>query len=337
MGGGKAFLAIAGLLFSAACTAGAVESDSTRQWVLGQLNESLSPPRDLDGISSMLFGLTSDRETVERPDTRRVLGEVAKLAGTLQPATLDCSDAVNLHLIAGFLNMAGMTFDSTALSRRVQDCLASVSPYDRGAALYSLCRFDTAVPRDRLTTAMASIEALQQADGSFGSGYGLSHFYTSTHAVFALHACAGDPLAIQMGQDFIRNALPRLWQAGFIDALLQSLLMLRKMEVEIPDEGRYLAYVRSRIKPDGSICCFDRPGCVSDRHATSQLLEFFRVFPAPTDGRVANGTMRRALLFPVLFGGDVAGFATPVRPEPAFLQEMCRVVHHGRVAADHDL
>jgi cell division FtsZ-interacting protein ZapD len=49
--------------------------------------------------------------------------------------------------------------------------------------------------------------------------------------------------------------------------------------VDIPEEDRYLAWLRSRIKPDGSICCFDRPGCVSDPHATSQLLEFFRVFP----------------------------------------------------------
>jgi len=276
---GMVFLVIAGLLFGSACTAGAVQGDLTRQWVLGQLNESLSPPRDLDGISSMLFGLVSDREAAERPETRRVLGEVAKLAGSMDPATLNCSDAVNLHLITGFLNLAGMRFDSTALSERVQDCLASVSPYDKGAALYSLCRFDAAVPRKRLATAMASIEALQQPDGSFGSGYGLSHFYISTHAVFALHACAGDPLAIQMGQDFIRSALPRLRQAGFIDALIQSLLMLRKMEVDIPEEGRYLSYVRSRIKPDGSICCFDRPGCLSDRHATSELLEFFRVFP----------------------------------------------------------
>ena len=172
-----------------------------------------------------------------------------------------------------------MEFDSDALSARVQDCLASVSPYDMASALYSLCRFDAAVPRDRLVTAMASIEALQQADGSFGSGYGLNHFYTSTHAVFALHACDGDPLVIQLGQEFIRNALPRLWQAGFIDALMQSLLMLRNMGVDIPGEARYLAYLRSRIKPDGSICCFDRPGCESDAHATSQLLEFYRVFP----------------------------------------------------------
>ncbi len=281
MGGGKVFLGIAGLLFMSACTAGAVESDLTRQWVLGQLNESLSPPRDLDGISSMLFGLVSDPEAAERPDIRRVLGEVAKLAGSMEPATINCSDAVNLHLIAGFLNLAGMGFDSTALSGRVQECLGSVNPYDKASALYSLCRFDAAVPRELLTASMASIEALQQPDGSFGSGYGLSHFYTSTHAVFALQACAGDPLAIQMGEEFMRSALPRLRQAGFIDALMQSLLMLREMKVKIPEEDRYLAYLRSQVKPDGSICCFDRPGCVSDRHATSQLLEFFRVFPAP--------------------------------------------------------
>jgi hypothetical protein len=277
----KVFLAIAGLLLGAAGTAGAVESDLTRQWVLDRLNDSLSPPLDLDGMSSMLFGLVSDRETAGRSATRQVLDKIARLAGSMEPAKLNCSDAVNLHLIAGFLNLAGIPFDSTALSGRVQDCLGSVNPYDQASALYSLCRFGPAVPRERLALAMASVEALQQPDGSFGSGYGLSHFYTSTHAVFALHACAGDPLAIQMGQDFIRSALPRLYQAGFIDALMQSLLMLREMEVDIPEEGRYLAWLRSRIKPDGSICCFDRPGCVSDRHATSQLLEFFRVFPAP--------------------------------------------------------
>jgi len=277
--GGKMFLAIAGLFFVSACTAGAVENDSTRQWVLDQLSESLAQPRDLDGISSMLFGLVSDREAAERPDTRRVLDKVARLAGSMEPAMLNCSDAVNLHLIAGFVNLAGMTFDTTALSGRVQDCLASVNPYDKASALYSLCRFEPDVPRERLAAAMASVAALQQPDGSFGSGYGLSHFYISTHAVFALHACAGDPLAIQMGQDFIRSALPRLWQAGFIDALMQSLLMLREMEANIPDAERYFAWLRSRIKPDGSICCFDRPGCVSDRHATSQLLEFLRVFP----------------------------------------------------------
>lgn len=274
------FLAIASLLFISACTAGAVESDSTRRWVLDRLNESLPAPRDLDGISSMLFGLVSDREAAGKPETRRVLGEVAKLAGSMEPASLNCSDAVNLHLIAGFLNLAGIPFDSSALSGRVQDCLASVNPYDKASALYSLCRFDADVPREPLAAAMASIEALQQPDGSLGSGYGLSHFYISTHAVFALHACEGDPLAIQMGQEFMRSALPRLYQAGFIDALMQSLLMLREMKVDIPEEDRYLAWLRSRIKPDGSICCFDRPGCVSDPHATSQLLEFFRVFPA---------------------------------------------------------
>jgi hypothetical protein len=275
----KLFLVIAGLLVTSARTAGAVESDPTRKWVLDQLRESLSPPRDLDGISSMLFGLVSDKAEAERPDTRRVLDEVAILAGSVKPAALECSDAVNLHLIAGFLKMAGMTLDSTALSGRVQDCLDAVNPYNLASALYSLCRFDAAVPRERLTAAMASVEALQQPDGSFGSGYGLVHFYISTHAVFALHACKGDPLAVQLGQDFISNTMPQLMQAGFIDALLQSLIMLRKMDVAIVNEGRYVSYLRSKIKEDGSVCCFDRPGCVSDRHATSLLLEFLRMYP----------------------------------------------------------
>lgn len=279
-GGGMVCLAVVGLLVAFVGPAGAADSDATRRWLLGQLQESLAPPQDMDAVSSMLYGLVNDRKGFERPDTRRVLDEVARLVAEREPSARGCSDAVNLHLIAGFLNSAGMTLDARALSVRVQDCLGSVSPYDKASALYSLCRFDPAVPRERLAAAMDAVEALQQADGGFGSDYGLRRFYVSTHAVFALHACGGDVLAIQLGQDYLRSALPWLRQAGFIDALLQSLLMLKAMAVEIPGEAAYLNYVRSRVKADGSICCFDRPGCASDRHATSQLLEFFRVFPA---------------------------------------------------------
>jgi hypothetical protein len=255
-------------------------SDATRHWLLGQLQESLAPPQDMDAIASMLYGLVSDAKTLEGPDTRQVLDETARLAASRKPADLGCSDAVNLHIIAGFLNSAGLALDTRGLSARVQDCLGSVGSYDKASALYSLCRFETNVPRERLIAAMDALEALQQADGSFGSDYGLRHFYISSHAVFALHACGGDALAIQLGQDYLRSALPRLWQSGFLDALMQDLLMLKTMDVEIPGEAAYVNYIRSRVKPDGSICCFDRPGCASDRHATSQLLEFLRVFPA---------------------------------------------------------
>jgi hypothetical protein len=273
-------LIVAGLLMIAIDPADAADSDATRRWLLGQLQESLAPPQDTDAVSSMLYGVVSDRTGLERPETRRVLDEAARLVTAREPATLDCSDAVNVHLVAGFLNSAGLALDTGALATRVLDCLGSVGPYDKASALYSLCRFEPGVPRKRLATALDAIEALQQADGSFGSDYGLRHFYVSSHAVFALHACAGDALAIQLGQDYLRSALPRLWQAGFIDALMQSLLMLKAMEVEIPGEATYLSYIRSRVKADGSICCFDRPGCASDRHATSELLEFFREFPA---------------------------------------------------------
>jgi hypothetical protein len=273
-------LIVAGLLVMVVGPANAVDRDATRRWLLGQLQESLSPPQDTDAVSSMLYGLVSDRKGLDRPDTRRVLDQAAGLVTSREPASLACSDAVNLHLVAGFLNDAGLALDTRGLSARVEDCLGSVSPYDKASALYSLCRFEPGVPRERLSGAMDAMEALQQPDGSFGSDYGLGHFYVSSHAVFALHACGGDSLAIQLGQDYLRSALPRLWQAGFIDALMQSLLMLKVMEVEIPGEAAYLNYIRSRVKADGSICCFDRPGCASDRHATSQLLEFLRVFPA---------------------------------------------------------
>jgi hypothetical protein len=278
---GMLMIVLAGLLVITPATADVRESDATRHWVLGQLHAALAPPRDLDEISSMLYGLVSAREVTEQPDTRQALREVATLVRSLEPAKLACSDSVNLLLITGFLTMAGMPLDSTALSERVLGCLEGVNPYDKASALFSLCRLNAAVPRERLITAMEAIEALQQPDGSFGSGYGLVHFYISTHAVFALHACKGDPLAIQLGQDFISNGMPRLMQAGFIDALLQSLLMLGKMGVAIADEGRYVSYLRSRIKEDGSVCCFDRPGCLSDRHATSLLLEFLKTYPDP--------------------------------------------------------
>jgi len=59
---------------------------------------------------------------------------------------------------------------------------------------------------------------------------------------------------------------------------LESLIMLRKMGVVIPNEKRYADYLRSRIKDNGSICFFDRPACRSDVHATSLLLEFLQEF-----------------------------------------------------------
>ena len=124
----------------------------------------------------------------------------------------------------------------------------------------------------------ASLEALQQADGSFGWYHGLQRYYLTSHAVFALHRCNGSPHVLRRGQVYLRNALPAMAQVGFLDGLLESLIMLRKMAVKIPDERRYSDYLRSRIKDDGSICFFDRPACRSDVHATSLLLEFLREF-----------------------------------------------------------
>jgi len=253
--------------------------DATRVWVLEQLHEALSPPQDLSRISSMLFGLVSDRGVAEQPATRNALAELETFLRTVDQRTLGCGELVNLRFISSFLDMAGLAFDAGPLDEQLYQCLGEMNVFDRACALFSLCRFPSeSVPGEKLSPAVKSIEDLQRADGSFGLSYGLQRYYFTTHAVFALHACNANADAVRRGQVFLRNGLPVIKQAGFLDGLLESLLMLRKMAVEIPNERSYTDYLRSKIKANGSICFFDRPACRSDVHATSLLLEFLREF-----------------------------------------------------------
>jgi len=253
---------------------------ATRQWVLKQLNEAMSPPRDLDQVASMIYGLVSDRWMAAQPDTRQALAELASRVRDLDPAALDCEHLVNLRFIGSFINMAGIGFATGQLDGPVQACLGTMDPFNRASALFVLCSFPAHdLPGEALAGALASIEALQQADGGFGAYPGLRRYYVSTHAVLALHSCGGNPDVVRRGQRYLQNGLPRMLQAGFIDGLLESLVMLRKMGVSIADETRYSGYLRSRIRRDGSICYFDRPGCTPDVHATSLLLEFLQEFP----------------------------------------------------------
>jgi hypothetical protein len=254
-------------------------TDATRKWVLEQLHEAVSPPRDLSRISSMLYGLVSDRRVAEQPDTRKALAELDTRVRALDQQAMGCGDLVSLRFISSFLDMAEIPFDTGGLDKRLYECLSEMNPFDRACALFSLCRFPSdSAPREKLSQAVKSIEDLQQADGSFGSYYGLQRYYLTTHAVFALHSCNGTPDVVRRGQVYLRNGLPGIKQAGFLDGLLESLLMLRKMGVEIPNQRHYTDYLRSRIKENGSICFFDRPACRSDGHATSLLLEFLREF-----------------------------------------------------------
>jgi hypothetical protein len=273
-------LVIGGWLFvypaSAVAQAG---DDATRQWVLEQLHETLSTTRDMSQITSMLYGLVSDRITAQQPETRKVLTEVERYARTPDLSTLDCGEQVNLRLIANFLNMAGMAFDTVALDERLYHCLGKMNVFDTACALFSLCSYPSgSVTQEVISQSVKTIEGLQQADGSFGSFFGLPHYYFTTHAVFALHSCNGSPNVVQRGQNYLRNGLPGIQQAGFLDGLLESLIMLREMGVEIPNEARYSDYLRAMIKGDGSICHFDRPDCQSDAHASSLLLVFLREF-----------------------------------------------------------
>ena len=254
-------------------------ADRTRKWVLDQLQQTLSSRPDLSQIASMLYGLVNDPAAVEHPYTRKALAELGTFVGAIDRQALDCGNLVSLRFIGSFLGMAGIDFDAAGLDRHLYDCLEEMSPFDRTCALFVLCHFPSSnLPRKKLLPAVKSIEALQQADGSFGSGYGLQRYYLTTHAVFALHACQGTPDVVQRGQRYLRNELPAIRQAGFLDGLLESLIMLRKMGVTIPDEQRYTDFLKSRIMGDGSICFFDQPACRSNVHATSLLLEFLREF-----------------------------------------------------------
>jgi len=271
--------ALTSWLFVVPADALAQVHDATRAWVLDQLHEALSPPRDLGQISSMLYGLVSDRWAVEQSGTREALTELETFVRALDPPALGCGDLVNLRFITSFMDMAGLAFDTGPLDKHLYECLGEMNPFDRASALFSLCRFPSRNgPRGELPQAVKSIEVLQQADGSFGSSYGLRRYYLTTHAVFALYSCNGSPDVVQRGQGYLHNQLPGIKQAGFLDGLLESLVMLRKMGVGIANERYYTDYLRSRIKDDGSICFFDRPACQSDVHATSLLLEFLREF-----------------------------------------------------------
>jgi hypothetical protein len=73
------------------------------------------------------------------------------------------------------------------------------------------------------------------------------------------------------------SQLPHFQQVGFIDGLIESLVMLEKMGVAVPNRKQHLSYLRSRIWPDGSLCYLDRPGCEPHWHTTGLLLELLRM------------------------------------------------------------
>ncbi len=87
----------------------------------------------------------------------------------------------------------------------------------------------------------------------------------------------GNPQAIRRGQGYLLALLPYFQHIGFVDGLLESLVILNKMGVVIPDYGKRLAYIMSRTRPDGGICYIDTAGCASHWHATSLLLALLQM------------------------------------------------------------
>lgn len=278
---------------AAAATAGILEyQPQTERWVAARLSESLRPPPDLDRIASVLYGL------VEPPLAEPVpalLEQTARLIRELDPGRLDCSQQVNLRFIAAFLRRSGAAETEFPAADR-SDCASGASPIDLASDLFLGCRYGTRTAPATRTESLERLLALQRPDGGFGWPAGPQGFYLSSHAIFALHACGGDPQAVARGQQYLQARLPALQRAGMIDALLEGLLMLRKMGVETAGEWDYLRYIESRIRTDGSICRFDQPRCRADWHASALLLALQKsLAPDARGAQPRSGAVSRPL------------------------------------------
>jgi hypothetical protein len=250
----------------------------TERWVTAQLSAALQPPADLDRIASILYGLVTPPRAAP---TAALLERTAGLVRQLSPAGLDCAQRVNLRFIVALLRLGGVERERLP-ETRADGCNRGTNPLDLASDLYLRCYFGA--PPPPRARELSRLQGLQRPDGGFGWGSGPQQFYLSTHAVFALHACGGEPQALQRGQGYLLAQLPRLQRLGFIDGLLEALLMLRKMEVGIPGEAQYLGYLQDRIRADGSICRFEHPGCRGDWHASALLLALQRTLSGRNPG-----------------------------------------------------
>ncbi len=256
------------------------ENPSTRAWLLRELEQSVEEtPPDLCRISSMLYGLTRGGAT--GPSTEEVLNRAARRLEHTDPTRLDCPQLVDLAFISHFLSLSAPELDKSATEQGLRACLTQrTDAFSLASSLFYLCHFGEKGPAAEMAGALAALVSMQGPDGSFGGGDGspLARFYLTTHAVFALHACGADPEAVRRGQAYLLAILPRLRRSGFLDGLIETLLMLHKMEVAVPGTEDYLALIRERTRTDGGICSFDYPGCLADWHATSLLLELQHTF-----------------------------------------------------------
>jgi len=258
-----------------ACAAPSV--DRTRSWVIDSLRDGLRHPPDMNRVSSLVYPLVTDYQQTKHPETAEVLTEVHGFLKTLRVASLDCGQLVDARLAATFLGRVGKDLDTAEVEQYLSDCAFGSQRIDLASTLFFYCRFTEKDPDERIPGGLRLLESIQRADGAFRAENGMPEYYLSSHAVYALYYCKGDPGVVRRGQQYLVSQLPYFRQAGFIDGLAESLIMLDEMGVAVPNREQYLSYLRSRIWPEGSICYLDRPGCKPHWHTTGLLLELQRM------------------------------------------------------------
>ncbi len=250
--------------------------DKTRAWVVTELRASLKQSPDMNRVISMLYAVAMDYIESRNPDSDKVMAEVAAHLQELDINTLSCGQLVDLKMAVSTLGKAGRSVSIEGLGTRFAACDFDSSPFELACALFYYCHFTPENPEEHLPGGMAALTAMQRPDGGFGPFRGLPEFYFSSHAVFAVHACKGGSDVVDRGQQYLLSILPQFRDAEFMDGVLESLLMLDKMGVTVPGRRGYTEFVGERVRPDGSVCYFNHPGCDPDWHASSLLLEFLR-------------------------------------------------------------
>jgi len=250
---------------------------ATRAWVLANLETASATKLDLELVASLLYGVVRDFLANRDAATAQVLDRVAERLRSLDTGSLDCADLLNLRISRALLVQSGRSGpDETAAGDQSRLCTGRSGPIDMASELFLHCALHGGGTSISDPTRLAfELARWQRPDGGFG-GFDIGSFYFTTHAVFALHSCNLASRSVERGQNYLLRSLPALKRTGFLDGLLEVVLMLDEMGVPIPDRSRYLAYIDSKTRTDGSICFFDAPGCAASGHATGLLLELLR-------------------------------------------------------------
>lgn len=252
-------------------------NENTRAWVIQDLRKSLQQPPHMNRLASMLLGLVGDYQTSRYVETGRLLEDIGRFIKQLNLARLDCGQLMDLRIAGYILAMVNIHLDTEKVDVRLDGCDLQSNPFNLAVALFLSCHIRKEDPEKRFPGGLKRLESLQRRDGSFGMGFGLSNYYLSSHAVFALNECQGRQEVVRKGHQYMLNYLAYFKQIGFIDGLLENLVMLEKMAVPVPDYQSYEFYIRAKIKRDGGVCRVLFPGCITDWHATGLLLEFQRL------------------------------------------------------------